>query len=290
MKTLQDLFEEDRRARTDSRLQEQDFRNILSVAAPVFKEMTARGAFPVSFQEDWGVTESAHIEIQDVMAAQHGMSGTGGTFDRIGKRLVKKVAYPVFFNLEVPARELASARRGGFDLLRESGRIASESVVESENKMLISSLGAVTGLTATSGIQTFASAGAWTTAGIAWQDITKALGKLGDKKVPRQNLALLVNPLDEANLYQTFSNTDATQLGKIQSLLPGGIHASVEVTEGKAYVYAKTPTVVEYVVYQDLRVVPLPKIDEDERMRLRVVGAMHVKKADGVVEITSVNV
>jgi hypothetical protein len=289
MQTLQDILRQDRRARKDSRLQEQDFRRVIEVAAPVFREATRRGAFPVTIENDPGVLESAHLEVIDLTSAHHGMSGTGGTYDRVSKKLVKVKAYAIWENIEVPWREGESARRGGFNLLTESGRAAAQVVGETENKMLSVELGPVSGLSKVSGIQTFAAAAAWTTAGQAWKDVIKAVrDKLQTKKVPIDNVAVAVNPTDEANFWQVFGSTSALQMETAQKFLPGGIHTFNDLPAGKAYFYARTPTVVEYRVYQDLTVVPLPKVDEDERMRVRVIGAFHAKKADGIVEVTGI--
>lgn len=286
MKTLQQIFAEDRRARADSRLQEQDFRRIIDIAAPIFAEETIRGGFPHVVENDPGVLESAHLEVLDLGDALHGMPGTGGTFDHVGKKLVKRPAYAIWQNVLVPMREGAAARRGGFDILRESVQRATQKVVETENKLLVAGLGPVTGLTGFSGVQTFAAGAAWTTAGQAWKDFIKARGKLRTKKAPMQRIAILCHPDDAVNWYQTFSNTDTAQLEKLSAKFSVSVHENTEFTAGTVWVVSFSPQVYEYRVYQDLTVVPLPKVDEDERVRVRVIGALHDKKVDGIVKIT----
>jgi hypothetical protein len=292
MQTLQSILANDARVRADSRLQEQDFRNILAVAAPIFKEQRlAPEVFPMTVQNDPGVLESAHLEIIDVGDAHHGMSGTDGTWDRASKKLVKETAYAIWANLDVPWREALSARRGGFDILRESAQAASETIAQTENKMTIGAgLGPVVGLTSRTGIQTFAGA-AWTNTGVAWDNLITAIDdKMRTENVPKGSEALLVNPAEMAKLRKKLVATAnfGVDFAEVEALFPGGVHVAKDCPAGKAYVYAKTPTVMEYRVYQDLTVVPLPKVDEGERVRVRVIGALHVKKVKGVVEITGI--
>lgn len=292
MRTLGQLLDADAAAmrRAADVFTPEDYRNVLEGAAPIFREQTIRDAFPVRILDDFGVTKSRHINVVDINAAEFGMRGTGGTFEQPDKSTTDVPVYAIWKNIEVRMRDQATSQRGNYDLLQQGGQVAGEKVVEKENTLIVNGLGAAKGLTNATGIQTFASAGAWTTAGIAWADLIKAgVAKFAAEKVPRVNRAILVNGADLANLYTTFSNTDTTQLDKIQSMFPGGIYESNEVTVGKAYVYPKTPTVVEYVVYHDLRVIPLPKVDEDHRLRVRVAGALHVKKPKGIVEITSID-
>lgn len=287
MLTLEQLLQQDRRARTDAQLTPEQYRMVLEGAVPILREGTKRGAFPTTIINRPGVLKSRHLKVVDLSAAEHGMTGTGGQFDNVNQSTVDEFAYAIWKNIEIPWREQETSADTGFDLLRESGQAAGEKVVEQENTMIVKELGPVKGLTKKSGIQTFASGAAWTTAGQAYKEIVKAvIDKFGTKKVPRGNAALLVNPQEEANLFATFSNTDAAQLEKLQRFLPGGIYSSLDVPTGEAYVYAKTPTCVEYRVYQNWTVVPLPKIDENHRMRVRVIGAFHLKQADSVVKIT----
>lgn len=291
-KSLADILNDDRRAMRDAVLPPEAYRAVLAGAVEVFHESSIRGAFPVDITGlGPGALESRAIKLIDVAAAQHGMSGTGGTVDRASYAMDDQPFYAIWQNVEVPFREQEASTKGvaGLDLLRDSGRSAAQLVVEKENEMLVAGLGPLKGLTTATGIQTFASAGAWTTAGIAWQDITKALGQLMKKKVPTNQAALLVNPEDLVNLWQTFSNTDTAQLEKLRALLPGGVHSVTNVTKGKAYVYAKNPACVRIRVAQDLSVIPLPRTDEDDRARVRVIAATHFLRPDGICEITSVD-
>lgn len=288
MKTLQELTKQDARLWKNTKLLPEQFRAVLGAAIRPFREATKRDALPFTIVNDPGVLQSRHINVVDIGAADHGMEATGGSYDRVDQTPVDNVVYAIWKNVQVPWRHGLAAERGGFDILSESGVAAGEKITELENRMFLSQLGPVTGLTKATGIQTFAGA-TWGTAGNAYKDIVRAVIKeFGTEKVPRNQAALLVDPAQEADLFTTFSNTDAAQLERIQRLLPGGIFSSPEVEDGKAYVYARTPGVLEYRVYQDLTVVPLPMVDEDERMRTRVIGAVHIKKPKGIVEITGV--
>lgn len=291
MQSISSLLESDRRAWRDSRIPPEAYRAVLATVAPIFREGSMREAVPVTIVNDPGVLESRKIKVVDIAAAEHGMRGTGGDWDQADQAYDDQKAYAMWKNVVAPWREaLASARNGGLDLMRQNAQLAAEVVREAENSFIVKGLGPGKGVINVTGIQTFASAGAWTTAEIAYKDIvTAVVDKLGTKKVPRDQAALLVSPARAADLWRTFSNTDVAQLARIGNLLPGGIHVSTDVGDTKAYVYAKTPTVMEYVVYQDLSLVPLPSLDEDERFRARVIGAMHVARADGVVEITSID-
>lgn len=291
MRSLHDLLSDPgERRRGDSILTEEQFRNTLTEAAPVFREASKRDAVPVTVVNDPGVLISRHINVVDMNQADFGMRGTGGTYDKADQSTTDIQAYAMWKNIEVPWRLMQSSQRAGFDIWVESAKAASQLVAARENTYIVKGLGVNKGITNTTGIQTFASSGAWTSAGVAWDDITKAVvDKFGTEKVPEGVAALMLHPTDRANLYRVFSNTDAAQLDKIRSLLPGGIHSSLDVTVGKAYVYAKTPTVLEYKVYQDLSLIQLPSTDEDMRARARVIGALHVKKVKGVVEITSID-
>lgn len=290
-RSLMDLLRDptERRPRGDAFTPEQ-YRSTLEGIAPIFREQTKRNIVPVTVINDPGVLKSRHLVATDVSAAEVGMRGTGGTYDRADHSTVDVPALAIWKNVEARWRDVLTSGRAGFDLWMQSAQLATERVVQKENTLIVAGIGAIKGLTTTSGIQTFASAGAWTTSGVAYSDIAKAVyGKLANVQAPIGQAAMLVNPADAANLYQFITNTDRPQREAIVSMLPGGIDTSTDVTVGKAYVYAKTPTVVEYRVYQDLTVVQLPKTDEDHRLRVRTIGALHVKKPTGVVEITSVD-
>ena len=288
MKTLGQIFEEDA-ARVDSILSEEQFRHVLEGAAPVFREASIRDAVPWRVVDAPHALKSRHVKVVDISAAEYRPSGTGGTFDRVDQSFTDLAVCRLLKNWEVPYLESITPGTGGISVLQETGQASGEKVGELENTMLVAGVGPNKGLTNATGIQTFASGGAWTTTGQAWKDFIKARGKLKTKKVPINNLAMLVHPDDEANLLQVFADTSVLQLETLQRYFPGGIHTSVDVTVGKAYVYAKIPQVLEYVVYQDLAVKPLPMVDEDPRGRTRVAGTYHTKRADGVCEITSVD-
>lgn len=292
MRSLYDLMTDPgERRRGDSLLTEEQFRFTLEGAAPVFRESSKRDAVPVTIVNDPGVLVSRHINVLDVNAADHGMRGTGGTYDRADQATTDIQALAIWKNVEVPWRLMQSSDRAGFNLWLESVKAASQRVAEKENTYIVKGLGANKGLTTTVGIQTFGSAGAWTSPGVAYDDIvTAVVDKFGTEKVPEGFGALMVHPTRRANLYKTFTNTDSAQLEKIKALLPGGIHSSLDCPTDKAYVYAKTPTVLEHRVYQDLSVIQLPQTDEDFRARTRVIGAFHAKKPKGIVEITSIDV
>ncbi|MHB8603889.1 MAG: encapsulin [Thermoplasmatota archaeon] len=287
--TLADLLSADKRTWQDAQLTPEAYRSVLQGAIDIFHEASLRPAFPVEVVNDPGVLKSRALKVVDLGSARHGMSGTGGTYDRVDYSPDDVLAYAIWENIEVPWREeLASKRNGYVDILGDSGRMAGQLVVEQENAMLSTSLGPITGLTGKAG-QTFAGA-TWATQGNAWNDITTARGKLRAKKVPglEQNLALLVNPNQEAQLLRTFSNTAITQLSELKQLLPGGIYVNTNVTAGKAYVYARNPNVLRYRVFQDLTVVPLPQVDEDARVRVRTIGAPHFTRTEGICEVTGV--
>lgn len=293
VRTLQELLEQDSRIRAgvDTVLTEEEFRNIISVAAPVFREDSLRPALPVQVVNMPGKTKSRHIKVIDMDPANHGMSGTGGTFSRLDKSLVDVLAYAMWHNVEVPWREQEASQEGGiFDILRESGIAIGEKLRELENQFIVDGLGPVKGITNTSGIDTFASADTWATAGIFWQDILKARGRLKSNKIPVDQLAVLANPADITNAWQVFASTATPQakLAEMERMFPGGVYENTNVDVGKAYVYARTPTVLELVVYQDLTVKPLPMMDEDPRARGRVIDALHVKSPLGVCEISSI--
>jgi uncharacterized linocin/CFP29 family protein len=280
----------ERQPRGDA-FREEAFRATLEGVAPIFREQSIRAAVPTTVLNDPGVLISRHLAATDVAAAEAGMRGTGGTYDRADHTVVDIQALAIWKNIEARWRDLKTSSRAGFDLWQQSVQAATERVVQKENTYIVDGLGSNKGITNATGIQTFASAGAWTTAGIAFQDIAKAVyGKLANVQAPWQQAALLVNPADYANLQGTvLSNTDTTSITKVNGLLPGGIYPATDVDVGKAYVYARTPTVLEYRVYEDLSVIDLPQTDEDERLRVRVIGALHVKKPTGIVEITSID-
>lgn len=291
MKTLHEIHEDDRRAFHDTRLQPEQFRMIAAAGVPILRERSRRVAFPTRIINDPGVLESREVKVVDIGEAEHGESGTGGTFDTVDFSNTDEVAYAIWKSVQVPWRKFLAAKRfEQLDLLRKSGEAATGRVVEKENKMIVNTLGPVKGLTQKTGIQTFAGT-SWATQGNAWNDLTKAVyDKLQAKKVPVEgaNPALVLHPTEHAKLLKVFSSTAQTQLTELQKLLPGGIYSSLDVTAGKAYVYPKTNTVLEHIVYQDLTVVPLPRIDEDERLRVRTISAFHVYQRDGVVEITGI--
>ncbi len=295
---MQDLYEllmSESRARHESLLNEDQFLNTLRGAANVFREGSLRvaGILPFESFDDMGVLKSRRVRIVDMNSGSHGMEGTGGTEDLIDISDEDQLAYAMWSTGRIPKRIYeASKRNEALNLLTGTGQAIGETLRELENKFIVAGLGPVKGITTTTGIQTFASAGAWGTAGIAWQDIIKARGLLRAEKIAVGDgvpMALLVNPSDAVNLYQVFSNTDAMQLEKVQRLLTAGIFESTYVTAGKAYVYAWTPNVAEIVSYQDLSIFPLPMLDEDPRVRGRLIDALHVPRPRGVVEITSVD-
>jgi len=293
MRSLQEYLESEPRVRPgiDTVLTEEEFRYILQVAAPVFREASIRDAVPVSIYNDPGVLKSRHIAVVEQDDVQHGMSGTGGTFTRLDKSFVDLPAYAMWQNIEVPYREqLASERGGYFNTLLESGRAAGQKLVEAENTLIAKGLGPLKGISTATGIQTYAAGAGWSTQGQFWKDVIKARGKIKGKKIPVDNLSLLVHPDDEANAMQAMSNTavPGTELAKMQNMLPGGIHTTTFLTAGKAYFYAKTPTVLELAVYQDLSVKALPMVDEDPRMRARLIDTLHVKSVNGICEVTGI--
>lgn len=282
-----------RQAMHDTRLTEEQFRFLLEGAVPVFRERTIRDAFPVRVINDPGVLESRHSEVEDMSDAQHGMRGTGGTSDRVDYSFNDEPAYAIWHNGEVPWRIMQAAQRANeVNILRDTGDAIGEIIVEKENEMLVSGLGPVTGITGSSNLQTF-TGGNWTNASEAYDDIIKATqDKLRQKNAPVETAALLVHPSRHADLSRTFSNTDVAQLEggstSVQEFLPGGVYVNTNVPTDKAYVYSRSPSVVEYRVYQDLTMVPLPRIDEDERVRGRVIGALHLKREAGIVEVQSI--
>lgn len=293
-RSLMSLLDNDpstRRVGRGDQLTEAQYLATLEGVAPIFRETSKRNIVPVTIVNDPGVLKSRHLSLTDIAAAEAGMRGTGGTYDHMDMGKTEVPVLAIWKNVEMRYRDLQTSRRGGIDLWQQAVQAATERVVQKENTLLVAGIGAIKGLTNTSGIQTFASAGAWTTDGIAYKDIATALfGKLANVNAPIENAALLVNPLDAANLYTFITNENQPRINALRTLLPGGIETSSDVTQGKAYVYSKTPTVVEYRVYQDLSLIDLPQSDEDERLRVRVMGALHVKKPTGIVEITSVDV
>lgn len=291
MQTLQQLLEKDARTRVgiDTALSTDDYRYVLREAARIFRESNVREAFPTTILNDPGILKTRKTRIVDLGEAHHGMSGTGGTFDRVDKSFEDQLAYAIWHNWEVPWRDNLTDRRGGFDSLRESGIAAGEKVKQKEDTLLLSGLGPVTGFQARAG-QTFAGS-SWTNTGVAHDDIVKAIEeKLRANGIPVEQAAILVNPaeLGKMKRKQVGTANFGTMFSELQSLLPGGIYSNSRITAGKAYVYARIPTVVEVAVVQDLTVVPLPRVDEDERGRVRVIESLHTPRTTGIVEITGI--
>lgn len=290
MMTLNKILEQDARVMRDATLPVEAYRAVLKGAVKTFHEASIRQAFPVEITGYGpGAIQSRAIKLVDVGTAQHSMKGTGGTWDKADYAMDDQPFYPIFQNVEVPMREQEASSFGdvGLNLFRDSGVSAGLQVVEQENNMLLNGLGPVTGLQAASGIQTLAGA-SWTTQGQAYKDVVKARAKLRNVKAPMNNVALLVNPAEEANLLQTFSNTSVAQLDQLMKLLPGGIYTNTNVTAGSPVLYAKDETVLRVRVGQDLTVVPLPKIDEDDRMRVRTISTTHFLRPTGICQITGV--
>lgn len=292
LKSLQEIFDNDPRLRLgrDTLLNEQDYLHLLDGAAAIFREGSQRAAIPVTIVNDPGVLKSRRIKVVDVGSVIHeGGSGTGGTFDRVDKADDDQVAYPIWANWEIPWREGLTQARGGFDVLRETGMALTQKLYERENDLIWKGIGPLKGISTAPSIQTFAAGAAWTTAGQAWKDMVKAVDdKLGNAKVPKDKAALGVNHTDYANLKQVFSNTSQVQLDQLLALFPAGIYPTTSLPAGKAYVYARTPQVCELVVYQDLSVIPLPRVDEDERGRLRLIDSTHFPRGTGIVEVTGI--
>jgi hypothetical protein len=289
MKTLYDLFQSDARAMRDATLPEEAYRQVLAGAIETFKEQSIRDAFPVEvLNVGPGALESRVMKLIDMAEAQHGMKGSGGQFDRVNYAIDDQPFYPIWANVEVPEREQAASVLGGvgLNLLADSGRNAGAIVTESENKLLIKGLGPVKGLTSAPGIQTFAGA-SWATQGNAYKDLIKAIKVLRDKKVPTQKLAVLANPAEDQNLWQTFASTSVAQRQQLESFFPGGIRACTEIPAGEVYVYAKTPTVLRVRVAQELSAIPLPRVDLGDRMMVRVIPTTHFSRPEGIVKITN---
>lgn len=289
---LFDLLDEGVQGRKEAVLNEGQFLNVLQGAAELFREGSLRqeGAIPVRVFNDPGVLKSRKIKVVDVAGAQHGMEGTGGNEDVVDFSSDDQVAYAMWHTVRVPWRVYeASKRDPTLDLLRNSGQAIGEVLRELENQLIVDGLGPLKGVTNATGITTFASAGAWTTAGIAWQDLTKAIATIRNKKAPTDRVHVLVNPLDWGNAMQTFSNTDMIQLDKASQRLGLKFFPNTNVDAGKAYVYPFSPNVLELIIYQDLSVFPLPTTDEDPRLRGRIIASTHYARPSGIVEITSID-
>lgn len=298
-RTLDQLLDTQPRVAREGLLNENEYLDTLNGAAEVFAEASVRDMFPVVVKDDIGVLVSRKLKVVDMGAYLHGMKGSGGNFTKADKANDDQPAYALWENILVDERELAASRRNGgvSDLMTDSGRRAGSILTEGENEMLTSGVGPVTGITGltyagtptTTQGGTFASVGAWTTAGDFWKDLSTARGRLGARKAPIGSLALAGHPTDIANAMNVFANTSDAQLEKARMLLPGGVYQSAFFTAGSAFFYCRTPTVVEYDVYQDLRVIPLPKIDLDERSMMRFIGALHFPRPNGIEKVTSVD-
>lgn len=288
MQTLYDLLDQDKRLMRDAVLPPEAYRAVAAGAVEIFHEASIRSAVPVTMTNlGPGAIKSRRIKLVGTGAAMANLKGTGGTFGAASYAMDDQFYLPIYVNIEVPMREQEASKLGGvgLDLFRDSGRDAAAEVVEKENELIIKGLNQLKGISTATGIQTSAG-NSWATAGNAYKDILKARKLVKDKKAPVEQLAMLVNQQEEQNLMMTFSNTDAAQLEKIAKLFPGGIYTSTQVTAGKAYIYPKTPTVVDFRVAQDLTVIPLPRTDEDDRMRVRVIPTIHFPRPDAIVELT----
>lgn len=289
MRSLYDmLYGDDARAFGDAALSEEQYRYVLEGAAPIFREASIRDAVPWRVVNEPHKLRSRHVEVVDIGDAEVRPTGTGGTFDRVDQAFKELAVVRLLKNWEVPHLEAITPGQGGIDILSQTGQACGEKVVELENKVLVAGTGTPNkGVTNPTGITTFAGA-SWTNAGVAHDDLVKAIDDKLPDGAPKGNLALLLNKAQAAKLRtkQVATANFGTTYQEIQALFPGGIHVNSNVTAGKVYVYPKVPTILEYVVYQDLSVKPLPTLDEDPRGRLRVAGTLHVKKASAVVEIT----
>lgn len=297
MKNLNQLLgEEDAfRFRGDSVITEADFLSVIPKVVPKFRELSLRPMLErggcVTVVNDLGILKSRHVKVVDIGDVNVGPRGTGGSWDQADKATTDVNPVVAWGNVEVPMREQLAQNRGGFDIFQESVRAYAGKLGTKEAEMIVDGLDGEKGITTVSGIQTFASAGAWTTADIAYKDTVKAvIESLQTKFVPITNVALLVSPKRQADLYSMVTSTDVEQIKKINGLLSGGIWGSTFVPDDKAYYFAANPDVVELRVIQDLTVKPLPQIDEDPRARVRAAWAMHIKNADGIVEVTSIDV
>lgn len=294
MRSLYDLMSNDplvSRSRVEMTLTEEQYRNVLDGAAEIFREqaLLQSGAVPVLTVNDPGVIKSRRVKFVDMGDADIDADGTGGNFDRLDQAFDDKTVLRVKKNWEVPLRELQAAERSGSILLGDYGRISGEKVAEKTNKLLTVGAGGAKGISTVSGIDTFAAPDTWDNEGAFWKTLIEARGRLRANKIPVDRLALIANPTDEQNGWQTFSNTATPQTDlAIQRALPGGVYSSVDLPAGKAYFYANIPTVVQAAVYEPLHVIPLPTLDENPRGRVRIGMALHFPRPLGIVEATSI--
>ncbi len=298
-RTLMDLLERRdpvvaSRRRVETALTEEQFRRTLDGAAEIFREQSLRlaGAVPSLPVNDPGAITSRKVKLVDLGEADINEDGTGGTFDSVDQEFDDRAILRPFKNVKIKDLFIKASQRGGMvDLFRDSGQAAGEVVVARENKTLVLGARGQKGLTNATGIQTTASTGAWTVAGDFWKDILKVQGLMWTEKIPTTRMTLVANPADVTNALQVFANTATPQseVAKMNKMLPGGIHTSVDVPAGTAYFHAGIPTVLQQVVYEDLHVIPLPRLDEEERMRVRTSFALHFPRPKGIVEVTSVN-
>lgn len=299
MKTLEQVLDEDEQLMRDARadaLPAEYYRETLDAAVPIFREdnFLAMGAIPTTTVNKPWVKKSRRLKVLDISTAQHGESGVGGNFDRVDIDPEDEIVYRIWHNIQVEDIDQAGYENPDgnavdFDLFRESGIAGGEKIRELQNKALIAELGKFKGLTKKTGIQTYAAGAAWTVAGQAKKDVIKVVkNKLPTKNVPAGGVALGVSPGDSENLFTHFSSTSTEQIEQIGRNVPGGVYTHNQFPTGKAYFWAKSPTVMECRVLEPLRVIPLPKVDEHQRMRLRTSFAFHLKKADGIVEVTGI--
>ena len=282
------------RRRGETALTEEQFRRTLDGAAEIFREESLRvkGAIPSLVVNDPGAIRSRKIKLVDIGEAELDELGTGGNADSIDQAFEDQVILRAHKTVKITDLLVKASQRGGMvDLWRDSGNAAGQVVVDKENDAIINGGRGVKGLSNATGIQTFASAGAWTTAGDFWKDILKVQGKMWEKKIPTTRLTGIVHPTDLTNAFQVFSGTadPQAQVAKMMQMIPGGLHASTKVTAGKAYFHPGLPNVFQQVVYEDLHVVPLPRLDEEERMRVRTSFALHKPRPEGIVEVTSID-
>jgi len=291
MRTLDQLFEQARLR--DSLLTPEMYRDVLAEMTPILREQSKRDLFPITEVNDPGVIKSRRLNIVDIGEADFGPEPTGGTFDKPDLTTSDELVMRAKKSFEIPDIELRSAGRAGFDFFREAVQLSTERILLKENKAFTAGLGKMTGIagiTYDNGAgngQTFAAGAAWTTAGQAWKDLVKAVDdKLANKDAPEGVAALALHPTDYANLKQVFSNTSNVQLDQLRELLPGGIRKSKDLTAGSPIVYARTKSVVELKVYEPLHLIPLPRLDEAERGRVRSSMALHIKQKPLFVKIT----
>lgn len=297
--TLQQALDADaleaREARADT-LGAEYYRETLDSAIPVFREsnLLSMGAFPVTEVQKPYAKVSRAARIVDLGPAEFGESGIGGAFNRIDIDSNQEVIFRVHENIEVTdIDQQAYANPDGgvsVDLFRESGAAAAEKIKQRMNTALVAGLGKCVGISGRA-TTTYASGDDWSVPSAAKREVVKAIkSKFPGLNAPVDKIAMGINHVDNGTLYSEVGTTATEQIASIEKLLSGGIYPHSDWPSTKAYFWPQTKTVLEVRVLEALRIIPLARGDEADRMRMRTSFAIHAHKPEAIIELTGISV